>query len=150
MVMIWTYAVYLTVSVALTVWVGRTLFKNGRVFLVDALTGNETLADSVNRLLLVGFYLVNIGFVSTALRYGGVVNDVQGAIEYLSLKLGIVLLALGVMHFLNLLLLSKWRRRAVRHLPPVEVMPVERRERHTLGGLRNVAVPLGNDGDHRR
>jgi hypothetical protein len=149
MVMIWTHVVYLAVSVSLTVWVGRTLFKNGRVFLVDAVAGDETLADSVNRLLHVGFYLVNIGFVCTALRYGGAVNDVQGAIEYLSLKLGVVLLALGGMHFLNLLLLSKWRRRAVRHLPPIEVTPVERRERHTLGGLRSVAVPLG-DGDSRR
>lgn len=144
MIMIWTYAVYLVFSVALTVWVGRTLHKNGRVFLVDALTGQEKLADSVNHLLLVGFYLINIGFVTVALRYGGRVQEVQGAIEYLSTKLGIVLLALGVMHFFNLFVLSCWRHRAVRSVPTAE--PLRRREeRGFLGGMRTTAIPIDED-----
>lgn len=65
---IWTYAIYLLVSVALTVWVARTLHKNGRIFLVDSFGGNEPLADSVNHLLVVGFYLMNIGYVTLALK----------------------------------------------------------------------------------
>jgi hypothetical protein len=145
MIMVWTYAAYLAVSVALTVWVGRTLHKNGRVFLVDALTGQEKLADSVNHLLLVGFYLVNIGFVTVALRYGGQVREVQGAIEYLSTKLGIVLLALGVMHFFNLFVLSCWRKRALQSLPRAEVLPRRREERSFLGGLRTTAIPLDEE-----
>src|SRR3712207_7694262 len=48
-------------SVSLTVWVARTLYRNGRVFLVEAFRGNEAVADSVNHLLVVGFYLINIG-----------------------------------------------------------------------------------------
>ena len=66
----WTYIAYLLISVALTIWVARTLHKNGRIFLVDSLLGNEPLADSVNHLLVVGFYLINIGFVTLALKYG--------------------------------------------------------------------------------
>jgi hypothetical protein len=56
------------VSIAMTVWVGRTLFRGGRVFLVDVFGGNDALADSINRLLVVGFYLVNFGFISLNLR----------------------------------------------------------------------------------
>ena len=56
-----TYALYLAISIALTVWVAKTLHKNGRLFLVDAFHGNEPLADSINHLLLVGFYLINVG-----------------------------------------------------------------------------------------
>src|SRR6267142_750136 len=67
---VWTYLAYLGISVALTIWVARTLHKNGRIFLVDSFLGNENLADSVNHLLVVGFYLVNIGFVTLALKYG--------------------------------------------------------------------------------
>ena len=63
------YLAYLGISVALTVWVARTLHKNGRIFLVDSFHGNEGLADSVNHLLVVGFYLVNIGYVTLALRF---------------------------------------------------------------------------------
>ncbi len=115
MTMVWTYVIYLAVSVALTVWVARTLHKNGRVFLIDNFLGNEQLADSVNHLLVVGFYLINIGFVSLFLKYGDKANDTQQAIECLSTKTGIVLVVLGVMHFFNLLIFSTMRKRALRH-----------------------------------
>src|SRR5882724_7155985 len=81
-----TYLAYLGISVALTIWVARTLHKNGRIFLVDSFTGNEALADSVNHLLVVGFYLVNIGFVSLALKYGDKAINAQSALEILSSK----------------------------------------------------------------
>ena len=75
--MVWTYLAYVTVSLAITVWVGRSLHGNGRIFLVENFQGRERLADSVNHLLLVGFYLINIGFVCLALRYGEKPADVK-------------------------------------------------------------------------
>src|SRR5947209_19360890 len=72
-----TYLLYLAISVALTVWVARTLHKNGRIFLVDVFHGNEPLADSVNHLLVVGFYLINLGYVSLALKLGYTVATAQ-------------------------------------------------------------------------
>lgn len=107
-----TYLVYLTISIALTVWVAQTLHNNGRLFLVDVFGGNEQLADSVNHLLVVGFYLINFGFVSLALRIGYTVETTQGSIEALSTKVGMVALVLGVMHFFNLFIFNRLRRRA--------------------------------------
>ena len=111
-----SYAVYLFISLSVTIWVARTLHKNGRVFLVDAFHGNEPLADSVNHLLVVGFYLVNIGFVSLALKFGIRPTDGPEAMELLSAKLGRVLLTLGAMHFFNLYVFAKLRNRAL--VPP--------------------------------
>jgi hypothetical protein len=85
---------------------------------VDSLLGNEPLADSVNHLLVVGFYLINIGFVTLALKYGDKATDAQTALEILSTKVGLVLVVLGVMHFFNLFIFSKMRRRATLHRPP--------------------------------
>lgn len=114
-----THGLYAAASIGITVWVARTLFRNGRVFLVDSFLGNEQLADAVNRLLLVGFYLVNLGFVAMFLKYGNKPKDLTEAIEFLSSKLGIVLLVLGVMHFMNILIFSKARSRALlAHAPP--------------------------------
>lgn len=113
------YLVYLALSVSLTVWVARTLFHNGRLFLVDTFRGNEALADSVNQLLVVGFYLVNIGFVTLALRTRETVVNAREAIELLSVKVGIVLLVLGAMHFLNILVFSRYRRNALEAATPV-------------------------------
>src|SRR5436190_5717090 len=120
-VTVWTYLLYLGISVAMTVWVARTLHKNGRIFLVDNFMGNEPLADSVNHLLVVGFYLINIGFVTLALKYGDRPTDTQTALEILSSKVGLVLVVLGGMHFFNLFIFSKLRHRANHHkyVPPV-------------------------------
>src|SRR5437764_5729498 len=97
--LILTYIVYLAISVALTIWVARTLHKNGRIFLVEAFHGNEGMADSVNHLLVVGFYLINVGFITLALKYGDKPDNTQQAIEFLSTKVGLVLVVLGGMHF---------------------------------------------------
>jgi hypothetical protein len=107
-----TYIVYLSISVALTIWVARTLSKNGRVFLVDSFENNERLADSVNHMLVVGFYLINMGYVTLALQLGNKPASIQGAIEFLSTKVGLVLLVLGAMHFFNLFVITKWGKRA--------------------------------------
>jgi hypothetical protein len=114
-----TYLLYLVISGVLTFWVARTLFKNGRIFLVDVFHGNEPLADSVNHLLVVGFYLINLGFVSLALRVGYDIATWRQGIETLSWKVGMVLLVLGGMHFFNLFVFTRIRRSAMlRHAPP--------------------------------
>ena len=116
------YVIYLLISVSLTVWVARTLSHNGRIFLADVLQGNEKLADAVNHLLVVGFYLVNLGFVALYLNQDDVITDARGVFEALSTKLGVVLLVLGAMHLGNVYVLNKIRRRGVmerEQQPPV-------------------------------
>jgi hypothetical protein len=120
---VFTYLFYLAVSVTLTIWVARTLHQNGRVFLVDVFHGNAALADSVNHLLVVGFYLINLGYISLALKLGYGVMDLQEAIEALSWKVGTVLVALGAMHFFNLYVFSRIRRRGVLAYAPPPVLP---------------------------
>ena len=73
-----TYIVYLVIAVPLTIWVAKTLHKNGRVFLIKSMNNDEAIADSVNHLLVVGFYLVNIGFVLLYLKLNRVVPDING------------------------------------------------------------------------
>jgi len=113
-----TYGMYLALALPLTVWVAKTLHRNGKVFLIDCFHGNAEIAESVNQLLVVGFYLVNFGFVSLYLKLGDEVVEVRGIFEALSSKLGVVLLVLGGMHFFNLLVFTKMRKRANYELMP--------------------------------
>ncbi|RWY54134.1 hypothetical protein [Mucilaginibacter gilvus] len=107
-----TYAVYLTVSILLTVWVAKVLFNNGRIFLVDIFHGNAPLADSVNKLLVVGFYLVNIGYMCLVLKETNTIKSTQEVIEVLSYKIGTIILILGAMHFFNVVVFFKLRNKA--------------------------------------
>jgi len=131
MYIVFCYFAYLALSVAATILVARTLEKNGRSFLVDAF-GNYELADSVNRLLVVGFYLINIGYVTRALRTDAEVTSVRQAVELVSDKIGLVLVVLGFMHFFNLYVFSRMRKRSQARLrneqrpplPPDMQLPV--------------------------
>ncbi len=117
------YVSYLLISLAVTIWVARTLHKNGRVFLVDAFHGNTELADSVNHLLVVGFYLINIGYVTLALKTTENLGTLRSAIELVSDKMGVVLLVLGGMHFFNLFVFSRMRKRAQVRTTPAFAYP---------------------------
>ena len=120
---IYAHLTYLAASIGVTIWVAQTLHKNGQIFLVDSFNGNEKLAESVNHLLVVGFYLINVGYVALALKYGKKPTDAVEAIEFFSTKIGVVLLVLGAMHFLNMYVFTRMRRRAMLRLEPPPVQP---------------------------
>jgi hypothetical protein len=119
------YFSYMAISVALTVWVARTLHANGCIFLVDAFHGNEQLADSVNHLLVVGFYLINVGYITLALKTTEPLVTLREVIELESSKIGVVLVILGVMHVANILVFARMRRRAIDGQPtrPERLIP---------------------------
>jgi hypothetical protein len=132
-----TYLAYLALSIALTIWVARTLFRNGRIFLVDVFKGNEALADSVNQLLVVGFYLINLGYISLMLKISDPVRDAQQGIEALATKMGLVLLVLGVMHFFNLFLFSRIRSASLAAIRPRDPMEQPLPTSHWAGSVLN-------------
>jgi len=114
-----TYALYLSISLAVTIWVGTTLFRNGRIFLVDAFSGNGQMADSVNQLLRIGFYLLNIGFIGLFLNTGDTPDTAGQMIKQLSWQLGVVMLVIGVVHLFNMRNISGMRSRALNRPQPV-------------------------------
>jgi hypothetical protein len=109
--MVTAYVLYLVFAIPLTVVVARTLSKHGRTFLAEVFGDNAALANSVNQLLVVGFYLVSLGFVTLWLTSDGTVTSARGVFEMLSAKLGTVTLVLGGMHLTNVLVFNGIRRR---------------------------------------
>ena len=119
MYIVHSYVAYLVLSLAVTIWVAATLHKNGRIFLVHAFHGDQELASSINHLLVVGFYLINVGWVVSTVHAYGQTDTVREAIEMVTSKIGNILLVLGGMHFLNLYIFNRFRRRGLeRYLPP--------------------------------
>jgi hypothetical protein len=105
------YAAYLLITIGITIWVARTLSKNGIVFLVQCFGQNEVLARSTNHLLVVGFYLVNIGFITLTLSLGDEPKTSTEAIRFLSSKVGLAVVVLGLMHFFNMGAIAQFGRR---------------------------------------
>ncbi len=110
------YIIYLAVTIALTIWVARTLSSNGEVFLVECFGHDETLAKSTNHLLVVGFYLMNLGFILLTLQFGDEPVTVPDAFRFLSSKIGLAVVVLGAMHFFNMNAIAKFGRKVGRWL----------------------------------
>ena len=109
------YLPYAAIAVTLTIWLARALSRHGRAFLHDVFPDRTNLADAINQLLVIGFYLVNLGWALLLVRAGGLhVDSPSGAIEVLTTRLGMLLLLLGVAHLGNLYLFHRVRRSAVR------------------------------------
>ena len=124
-----TYIVYLPVVILLTLYVARSLFKNGRVFMLDIFRGKTEIADSTNRLFEVGFYLINIGFALRIMEVNGYWSDNpydtnQEVVETLAGKIGGFAIYLGIMLFLNLFLFMRGRRKSNVNRPIGPSVPV--------------------------
>jgi hypothetical protein len=112
------YAAYVAVAVGLTAWLARTLYRNGSVFLHDVFEDRPGLADAVNRLLVVGFYMLNMGYAFWVLRAGRGL-DAFGAVQFLVNRLALLLVTLGLIHFVNVFVFWRFRTHAEqRHMPP--------------------------------
>ena len=105
------YGLYLLIAIGMTVWVARTLSSNGEVFLVQCFGHNAELAKSTNHLLVVGFYLVNIGFITLTLSNGSEPQTWPEMIRFLSGKVGLAVIVLGGMHFFNMHAIARFGRK---------------------------------------
>ena len=102
------YVAYLGIGVSLTLFVGQVLYRSGRPFLVDALH-DAALADSVNRLLIVGFSLVGLGGGALLLQVDGPLASAADVVKAVVIRTGMLLLILGGLHAVNLAVLNKLR-----------------------------------------
>lgn len=116
------YLAYSVVAISLIVFLAKTLFSAGTAFLDDVFDDNPLLARAVNRLLVIGFYMANLGYAAMLLRSNRAADAVQ-AVEVLANKLGILLLSLAGLHFANLFVFFRLRRRATAAILPPPVAP---------------------------
>lgn len=106
------YAIYLPIAILLTYYVSRTLFQNGKIYMLDIFKGREEIANATNKLFETGFYLLNLGFALMILTITEYKNDYQTLIEALSYKIGGFSIYLGIMLFVNLYFFFRGKRKA--------------------------------------
>ena len=116
------YGVYVVIAAFLTAWLARTLFRSGVAFLHDVFSDRPELADAVNRLLVVGFYMLNLGYALYILRAARGLDAFE-AVQFLVNRLAILLVTLAGMHFLNVLVFWRIRARREQRMLPAPVAP---------------------------
>ena len=108
-----SYSIYGCISFYIIFYVGKLFYRNGRVFILRLFDGNEPLTDTTNNILLIGYYLFNLGYSVFQLSFWEKVNGTDTLISSVSHKTGILVLILAVTHYFNMIfiyLLSKRKK----------------------------------------
>ncbi len=109
MINIVIYTFHFLITVPLIVLVGWKCFTIGRIYLLDLFSDIHT-CDSVNRILLIGYYLMNIGYVIFSLSEGVQTGTIDLFIVSLFTKIAKIILLVAVMHYINIFLLTHFRK----------------------------------------
>lgn len=99
------YIVFLTLMIFIIVYVGRYFYSNGRVFIISLFNGNVALADQLNKLLLIAYYLFNIGYSFKTLRQWQKISSIETMVSNLASNIGILILILAITHYFNMLII---------------------------------------------
>ena len=133
-----TYLIYAGAAIALTGLLAKTLFANGAVFLAEVFD-NTAMAKAVNRMLVVGFYMLNLGYAFLIFKAGGAETAIE-ATENLVTKVGLLLVSLGVIHFVNMAVFWKIKRSGEidRYVPAVPTAMVPPPPRPTVPPMNHI------------
>jgi hypothetical protein len=101
------YIAFLVVGTGLTLIVGQLLIRSGRPYLQEVF-GDPKVANSVLRLLAVLFHLLVLGVLAVISTFD---VPVDGVIQAVITKLGVVLLVLGLAQGGTMMVLSRLRER---------------------------------------
>lgn len=109
MLLITSYILYLTITAVITFYVGWLCYKNG-IHYIQAELKDEVLANAVNRFLLIGYYLTNLGYAAIMIYNWEHVNNMADVINALSKRISFIVLSMGGMHYLNITLIYLLRQ----------------------------------------
>lgn len=110
-----TFLLYLLIAGNTTYFLGRSLYYKGEYFLKSIFIDRIEIVQPVNKVLLVGFYLINIGFVLLFFTQQIHIPTLLFGLELLSKKLGVLYLVLGSMHMFNILVFMTIERKFYNH-----------------------------------
>jgi hypothetical protein len=112
------YIIYLFLTYVITVHVGLMFYRNGRIFILNLLQGDERLTDFINRILLTGYYLLNLGYAALMISSWKTITTWTDVLVSITTMTGKIMLLLGVIHFFNMLVIffiSKRKQHSLHH-----------------------------------
>ena len=107
------YGLFLTIVVYIIVVVGRVCYRNGNIFVLELLPGHEDLCIRINKILLMGYYLINIGYAAMTLISWEEITTLPQLVELIAFKTSIIICLLSALHYLNIYLLTNYVQKLI-------------------------------------
>jgi hypothetical protein len=98
-----TYILYTLLSSIIIIRVGDLCYKNGKIYILNYFPNNINFGNSINRLLRIAYYCLNIGLTVWMLQSLKEIHTVTESISEICIRLSYILLIIGTLHFINIL-----------------------------------------------
>ncbi len=110
---LFAYCIFLLITVYIIVVIGKICYRNGNTFVLSLIPGHQELCLRINRILLTGYYLVNIGYTVTTISNWKHIHTFNGFAETLTHRIGYILLLLAVLHYTNLFIIIRYLKKLI-------------------------------------
>jgi hypothetical protein len=107
------YAIYLSVTAVIILRVGSICYRNGNVFVGELIPDHEDLCKRINQILLLGYYLLNIGYCSVTLVQWDTIETVPQLVETVAMKSAVIICIISVMHYLNIFIITNYIKKLI-------------------------------------
>ncbi len=90
--------------------IGWSFYINGKHYLEQFFPNDIHLIGSINRFLLIGYYLLNLGYIAISIQFWKQIYTLANLIETLAQQSGEIILILALAHYFNLFWLSHFQQ----------------------------------------
>jgi hypothetical protein len=107
------YLIYLSLTSVIIIKVGKLCYDNGNIFVSQLIPNHEELCHQINKMLLMGYYLMNLGYCAMTIISWEKIQSINQLIEIIATKSAIIILTIGFMHYINIILLTKYIKKLI-------------------------------------
>jgi len=107
------YTMFLAITIYIIVVVGQICYRNGNIYVLSLVPGHQELCTRINRILLTGYYLVNLGYTATTLTRWQRIETGNGFVEVLANRTGFIIILLAVLHYINLFIITRYIKKII-------------------------------------
>jgi hypothetical protein len=107
------YGLFLAITIYIIVVVGQICYRNGTTYVLSLVPGHQELCTRINRILLTGYYLVNLGYTATTLTHWQRIETLDGFVEVLANRTGFIIILLAVLHYINLFIITRYIKKII-------------------------------------
>ncbi len=105
-----SYLLFFPAMLAIAVYVAQVCHRHGRIWMLRIFHDDAAFVDAVNNILLVGCYVVNLGYIALCVAHWEPIAGVDEMIGALRTRIATILFTLAALHYQNIAVLLIWSR----------------------------------------
>lgn len=108
------YTIFLLITTYIIIVVGKLCYRNGNIFVLELIPNHKELCHQINKILLIGYYLINIGYCAMTLVSWSAITNFTELVSIISSKTAVILGILAILHYLNIFILTNYIQKLIK------------------------------------